>query len=481
VLACVLLDGSDPALARRLFAISPLLERLADGAGQVVFLDVAGTSRLHGGAAGLFAAVRRALAPHAPRGLALAGNRFTAEVAARSRRHAVTVPPGDEALFLAQLPLSLLPISASLARRLLPLGLATLGDLAALPLAAVERRYGREGLALHRLARGADERGLLPERASAGRSVECALEHPADRLERLLPVLESALRPLLAALEECGQGALHLRLELHGDGVLPADVADAGSADGVNGTAVAAAGPAADGDATPAGDPRWSWELVCAAPETRVPLLLDLFRLRLVERPPPGAVVGLALEVLAVRAFDRQQTTLFGAPPRDAGRQREAFARLVQQLGPQAVGPPQPRAAHRLEQRWLRAEPAATPSEPPGGAPGATPAAAVEPAALSGRAACPVPARATHGPAVRLRTPPDELVPVLLSGRIVAFRLGRQQLAVAGLSPPRRLEGGWWEQSWARDEHDLLTSDGSRFRICRDLANRRWQLLGELD
>ena len=82
MLACVLLDDGDPALARRLFAVTPLLERVPgqtsgrspsgdDDGGQLVFLDVRGTSRLHGGAAGLFAAVRRALAPVVPRGLAL--------------------------------------------------------------------------------------------------------------------------------------------------------------------------------------------------------------------------------------------------------------------------------------------------------------------------------------------------------------------------------------------------------------------------
>ena len=49
MLACVLLPRDDGALARRLFAVSPLIEQLGDA----VFVDVRGTSRLHGGTAGL--------------------------------------------------------------------------------------------------------------------------------------------------------------------------------------------------------------------------------------------------------------------------------------------------------------------------------------------------------------------------------------------------------------------------------------------
>ena len=447
MLACVLLDDGDPALARRLFAVTPLLERVEgrspsgdDDGGQLVFLDVRGTSRLHGGAAGLFAAVRRALAPVVPRGLALASNRFTAEVAARSRQHAVTVPPGDEALFLAHLPLDELPLSPALARRLLPLGLRTLGDLASLPVEAVERRYGPEGVALHRLARGEDEAGLLPERPEGAGRVLRELEHPVDRLDRLEPTLEEALAWLLAAVEERGQGALRLRLQLQGE-----------------------KGPLSGS----------GWEAVAAAPETRVALWLDLLRLRLSDAPPGAPVEALELSVVEARAVEAHQTRLFGGePPRDGARRREALARLMEHLGEGAVGTPRLRADHRLEARAA--------GRGQGGKPRAK--SAKRPAKTAGvREGAAPPPRAAEGPPLRLRSPPEELVPVLAGGELVAFRWGRRQLEVAGLSAPRRLEGGWWRQAWARDEHELLTADGARFRICRDLAGKRWLLLGELD
>ena len=77
------------------------------------------------------------------------------------------------------------------------------------------------------------------------------------------------------------------------------------------------------------------------------------------------------------------------------------------------------------------------------------------------------------GPSLRLLSEPEELVPRIAGGRIIGFRRGRRELAVARLSPPRRLEGGWWSRPWARDEHDLLTEEGAWLRICRDLVTRR--------
>jgi hypothetical protein len=72
-------------------------------------------------------------------------------------------------------------------------------------------------------------------------------------------------------------------------------------------------------------------------------------------------------------------------------------------------------------------------------------------------------------------------VPILLGGRLVGFRRGRREIPVTRLSPPRRLEGGWWSRAWARDEHELQTPDGSRLLVCRDMISKRWLLLGEFD
>ncbi len=70
----------------------------------------------------------------------------------------VIVDDGDRVEFLAAQPLAVLPLDPDNHRRLTQLGLKTLGQLAALPEAAVIAQFGREGRAAWRLASGmADE------------------------------------------------------------------------------------------------------------------------------------------------------------------------------------------------------------------------------------------------------------------------------------------------------------------------------------
>ena len=434
MLACIWLPetGEAGAHARRLFAVSPLVE----AQGEMAFLDDRGLARLHGGPAGLFAAVRRALSPHAARGLALASNRFTAEVAARALRRAVTVHPGEEALFLSRLPLSFLPMSAALARRLLPLGLTTLGDFASLPVASVERRYGSEGVALHRLARGEDRRALLPRRERGEPVVLQRLDEAAGRLPDLCPVLEAALARLVATAAEDGHGLLALQLRLGLDAVLAEDEAEPD-----------------EGRAAGRGH---ELSLVLSAPEDRVPLLVDLLRGKLEARPPRAAVTDVELRLLRSEPLVVHQNGLFGEIARDAGRRAEALSRLAALFGPAAVARPVPVRAHRLERRWE-----------------------LGPEATSG----PVPDSRgpPDGPPLRVLAPPEELVPVMAGGTLVAFRRGAQRLEVARLSGPRRLVGGWWSAPWARDEYELLSVQGGRYRVVRDALARRWLLFAEGD
>jgi DNA polymerase-4/protein ImuB len=64
------------------------------------------------------------------------------------------VPVGGEATFLAAQPLAVLPLDPDTHRRLLQLGVKTLGALAALPEEAVVSQFGRAGRRLWRLAAG---------------------------------------------------------------------------------------------------------------------------------------------------------------------------------------------------------------------------------------------------------------------------------------------------------------------------------------
>jgi DNA polymerase-4 len=69
---------------------------------------------------------------------------------------AVLVPPGDEAIFLAPQPIGSLPVDAEILSRLNRLGLRTIGDLARLPIDALQAQFGGAGLRLYQLAHGLD-------------------------------------------------------------------------------------------------------------------------------------------------------------------------------------------------------------------------------------------------------------------------------------------------------------------------------------
>src|SRR5881392_2477373 len=82
--------------------------------------------------------------------------KFVAWVAATRARpgEAVIVPVGGEAKFLASQRLAVLPLDPDTHRRLLQLGVKTLGALVALPEEAVVSQFGRAGRRLWRLAAG---------------------------------------------------------------------------------------------------------------------------------------------------------------------------------------------------------------------------------------------------------------------------------------------------------------------------------------
>jgi nucleotidyltransferase/DNA polymerase involved in DNA repair len=94
--------------------------------------------------------------PAGPPRLGWARGKFAAWVAATRATPGspIIVLDGDRGKFLKSQPLGVLPLDPDNHRRLQQLGLKTLGDLAALPEAAVIAQFGREGKAAWRLASG---------------------------------------------------------------------------------------------------------------------------------------------------------------------------------------------------------------------------------------------------------------------------------------------------------------------------------------
>jgi nucleotidyltransferase/DNA polymerase involved in DNA repair len=97
---------------------------------------------------------------HLSSAVGLAADKFTAYAAActAGQRQTQLIARGDEAAFLAPLPLSLLSPDRETARRFSLLGLQTLGQLAAIPRGAMLAQFGDDGRRFHRWSSGEDER-----------------------------------------------------------------------------------------------------------------------------------------------------------------------------------------------------------------------------------------------------------------------------------------------------------------------------------
>jgi nucleotidyltransferase/DNA polymerase involved in DNA repair len=147
------------------------------------FLDVTGSARVLGDGPTIarrlkdwIRAERRLSAS-----VGVAGSKLVAKIASDMEKPdgLVVVAPGTEAAFLAPLPVRRLwGVGPRMEEQLAKLGVATIGQLAALDPARLERRLGTHGHDLQRLARGEDDREVIAQGAGAK---SLGQEHTYDR------------------------------------------------------------------------------------------------------------------------------------------------------------------------------------------------------------------------------------------------------------------------------------------------------------
>ncbi|MDQ1746348.1 MAG: protein ImuB [Frankiaceae bacterium] len=185
-------------------AVCPTVEVSRPG---LCALPTKGPARYFGGDEALVHVV--AEATHDAYRIGIADGRFAS---AQAARRGIVVPQGKSAAFLAPLPVDLLdrPALADLFARL---GLRTLGGVAALPSRQVASRFGAEGIAAHRLARGLDEH-LVASRATAREIVaEEVLDPPVESVEQLAFVAKRLADTLAAELAAHVLGCARVLIE----------------------------------------------------------------------------------------------------------------------------------------------------------------------------------------------------------------------------------------------------------------------------
>ena len=183
---------------------TPLLEQISI---DEAFLDVGGSEALFGPpeaiARRIKAEVREEVGLTASVGAAT--TKLVAKVASDLRKPdgLVVVPPGEEAAFLAPLPIRRLWGVGEQTRTVLAEhGVRTIGDLAALPVDVLVRRLGAHGAALHDRARGIDPSPVTGDVAAKSVSHEHTFDvdtADADVIERTLLALAEGVASRLRA------------------------------------------------------------------------------------------------------------------------------------------------------------------------------------------------------------------------------------------------------------------------------------------
>jgi DNA polymerase IV len=150
------------AVSKQVMAVlrrfTPLVEPISI---DEAFLDVTGTEGLFGDGEAIGRRIRETIKAELDltASVGVATTKLVAKIASDLRKPdaLVVVPPGDEARFLAPLPITRLwGVGTRSAGSLRELGVTTIGDLASIDPVLLERRFGKYGAALAARARGLD-------------------------------------------------------------------------------------------------------------------------------------------------------------------------------------------------------------------------------------------------------------------------------------------------------------------------------------
>jgi protein ImuB len=395
--ACLHGNGNLTALA---FEFSPTVEQTAPG---TVTFDASGLDRLFGLPQDVAAALaRRASEIQVKAAIAIAANPDAAICAARGFSGASIVPYGDEAKFLAPLPIALLSPSPELQETLDRWGIRRFQDLAALPPLGIAERLGREGLRLRELARGEVERKLLPLQDPLRFEDRIELDYPVELLEPLAFVLARLVNGLATSLATRALATNELRLQLK-----------------------------LENRAT------HERTLRLPVPTLDTKAFLKLLQLDLSAHPPAAPVLEVRMAMNPVKPQSAQSGLFVPATPEPI-KLELTIARLKAIVGPDRVGSPALIDTHRPDA--FRVEPV-----------------------FRGGACLNLPSLRLS---IRLFRPPRAASVALTSGHPGFVTAGSIRGKILDLAGPWRTSGDWWTADpWLRDEWDIALSDGALYRL----------------
>ena len=201
---------------RTLGAFSPLVEPLSV---DEAFVDMTGCEALSGAPREMGEAVRREVfkATKLTVSVGVSTTKYVAKVASdRGKPDGLTVVAPDEVTgFLHPLSIDRLwGVGPRTRERLEAHGIASIGDVAATPLATLERWLGSLGAHVHALAHGRDSRAVVPEREAKSIGSENTLDEDIAGEDAIRPWLLRAADTVARRLRDDGLAARGVRVKL---------------------------------------------------------------------------------------------------------------------------------------------------------------------------------------------------------------------------------------------------------------------------
>jgi DNA polymerase-4 len=193
--------------------VSPVVEQISI---DEAFVDLTGDPRPGGAiAAKLQGRIEAELG--LPSSFGVATNKLVAKIATNlGKPHGLmVVPPGEEAAFLAPLPLAeLWGVGPKTRANLESLGMKVIGDLAAWPEADLVRRFGEPGRALARHAKGMDERPVTNDYEAKSISSETTFARDVTDGETLRKRILQFSEEVAANLRQDGLAARTVKIKV---------------------------------------------------------------------------------------------------------------------------------------------------------------------------------------------------------------------------------------------------------------------------
>ena len=404
---------------------SPRIEEVSAANACLFVLDVAGCELLFGPADLMAARIREAMAAAGFRvSIAISANFHVARMKAADARGITIVPTGEEAAFLAKLPLSALGLAENPRDTFAVWGIRTLNELAALPEVELVTRLGAEAREWQALAHGAARHTFQPMEAAFTLREFYEFDSPVEQMEGLLFIAARMIDCLTERATNHAFSLASLSVELSLEG---------GALHQLN--------------------------LRPALPTVERKFMLKLLHLELAAHPPPAAVLALTLIAEPGRS-SKVQLGLFAPQMPEPSRLDVTLARIKAIVGEERVGTPVLEDTHHsasFHTEDFRVDAKTATYDP-------------QPARM----------------ALRRVRPPRAIHVMLRENKPAAFRDACESFQIAVAYGPWRSNGCWWSvDAWDTEEWDVLTADRDGVALSCLLVHDRlrgvWQLEALLD